>query len=412
VEVLDVGEPHGNLSITAVSVESDRLIASVRNGWTVPRTGRMRVVHDEREIASAPYNIAPSASAEVTIPMRIPAGGGLAVSLSDPGGLAADDVRYRALGAGAQPRVLIVAHGNSGGFYLARALESSSSEESGFAVDRITGPALSKLPPERISETSLIALTATRGLDRRARESVAAFTRAGGGLLIAAAPDLEDAVLSTIFGWPPTLSPAEAPPTALTFAATDVRHPVFSPFGPLLANLGQVRFERVSRVRSAGWDVAARFSDGTPALVERTEGKGRVLLFASDFDRRWNDFPLHPAFVPFALETVRYAAGRQERVREFTVAEPPPGIAARPGVYELQAGRRTVSINVDPVEGDPSRLSSEEFKKMFASKSAAAAPAVSLQAAQVEAGQSYWRYGLLLMLGALVAESFAGRVRE
>ena len=412
VEIADVGEPGGNLSITALSVESDRVVASVRNVWKVAKIGRLRAVHDERDAGSAQFTVAPSGSTDVTIPMRVPAAGSLAVSLQDPGGLAADDVRYRALGAGRQPRVLIVAYGTSAGFFLERALEGFASEEGGYAVDRITGPSLSKLPPERLSETSLIVLTATRGLDRRARETVASFTRNGGGLVITAAPDLEDAVLSTIFGWPSTLSPGDPQEAPRAFAATDLRHPVFKPFGPLLANLGQVRFDRVAHVRADGWDVAARFSDGTPALVERVEGKGRVLLFASDLDRRWNDFPLHPAFVPFALETVRYVAGKQERTREFSVTAPPPGIPARPGVYQLDGGKRTVALNVDATEADPARMTPEEFDKMFEAEESAATPAVRLQAVQVEAGQSYWRYGLLLMLAALVAESFVGRVRE
>jgi hypothetical protein len=412
VEVMDAGEPEGNLSIAGLSVEPARLIATVNNGWKVPKTGRMRVLYDEREIAAAQYSVGPAGSTDVIIPLRVPASGGLAVSLPDPGGLAADDVRYRALGPGAQRRVLIVTYGGSAGFYLARALETSASDEGGFAVDRSTGPSLSTLAPERLSETSLIVLTATRGLDRRARETVASFTRAGGGLLITVAPDLEDAVLSTIFGWQPTIAAVDTPATPLTFAATDLRHPVFSPFGPLLANLGQVRFERMARVRPDGWDVAARFSDGTPALLERAEGKGKVMLFASDFDRRWNDFPLHPAFVPFTLETVRYAAGKGQRAREFTVAEPPPGVTARPGIYQLDAGKRTVSVNVDAAEGDLTRLSSAEFQKMFVSGGATTTPAVSLQAVQVEAGQAYWRYGLVLMLAVLVAESFVGRVRE
>ena len=88
----------------------------------------------------------------------------------------------------------------------------------------------------------------------------------------------------------------------LTLAATDLRHPIFRPFGALAANLGQVRSDRAWRVSPEGWSIVARFSNGSPALLERALGAGRVVLFASDLDRQWNDFPLHPAFVPFALE--------------------------------------------------------------------------------------------------------------
>ena len=114
----------------------------------------------------------------------------------------------------------------------------------------------------------------------------------------------------------------------LTLAATDLRHPIFRPFGALAANLGQARFDRAWRVAPEGWSVVARFSNGTPALLERTAGRGRVVLFASDVDRRWNDFPLHPAFVPFALETLRYVAGDRRRTQDFTVAQAPAGAHA------------------------------------------------------------------------------------
>ena len=412
LDLQDVGEPRGNLAITALTVEPDRIVATVRNSWTVRQTGRLRVRHDDRDLITAAYDVAPSSSMEVPVDLRTPVSGGIAVSLDDPGGFAADDARYRALGAGAQPRVLIISYGASNGFYVARALESASSEEGGVAVDRTTGPAFAKLPAERLSDTALIVLTATRGLDRRARDTVAAYTRAGGGVLVTAAPDLEGPVLSTVFGWQPSLSPVEMRDVPLTFAATDLRHPIFSPFGPLLANLGQVRFNRAWRVAPDGWEVAARFSNGTPALLERIEGKGRVVLFASDLDRRWNDFPLHPAFVPFVIETTRHAAARRDAAREFTVGEAPAGAEPRPGVYQLDGGRRPVTVNVDAREGDATRLSAEEFKAMFRTAGIDAAPALTLQAQEAEASQSYWRYGLLLMLAALVAESFVGRVKH
>jgi hypothetical protein len=413
VESHDVGEAKGNLAVSALAVESDRLVASLRNGWGEPKAGRLRVLYDGREIAGARYDLTASSTAEVPVAVRLPVTGALAVAIDDPGGLAADDLRYRALGSGTQPRVLIVSYGSGlSGFYLSRAIETASDEEGAFTVDRITGSALSTLSGEKMAGTSLIVLTSTRGLDRRARDGIAAFTRSGGGLLITAAADLEGAVLSTIFGWQPALSPTEIRDGALTFAATDLRHPIFRPFGPLLANLGQVRFDRAWRLAPTGWNVAARFSDGTPALLEREEGSGRVVLFASDLDRRWNDFPLHPAFVPFAIEMVRYAAGQKHLARDFTVASAPAGLAPRPGVYQLGSDKRPVAVNVDVRESDTTRLSPEEFAAMLRPGADANPPVARLQAYQVEAGQSYWRYGLLTMLAALVAESAIGRVRE
>jgi hypothetical protein len=46
---------------------------------------------------------------------------------------------------------------------------------------------------------------------------------------------------------------------------------------------------------------------------------------------------------------------------------------------------------------------------MVATVPARSTERVDLQARQAEARQSYWQYGLLLMIGALVAESLVGR---
>ena len=169
---------------------------------------------------------------------------------------------------------------------------------------------------DEVSNYRGVALLSTRGLERAARDRLMTYVKGGGGLFVAAASDLEIAVLAEMTGWQPALTAVEQS-GPLTLAATDLRHPIFRPFGALAANLGQVRFDRSWRVSPDGWSIVARFSNGSPALLERPLGQGRVVLFASDVDRRWNDFPLHPAFVPFAIEALRYVAGDRREPREL-----------------------------------------------------------------------------------------------
>jgi len=73
-----------------------------------------------------------------------------------------------------------------------------------------------------------------------------------------------------------------------------------------------VKFYQLFRVEEAGLRVLARVADQTPALLEKQEGSGRVLLFASTLDNISNDFPLHAAFVPFIEQTARYLSGLDE----------------------------------------------------------------------------------------------------
>jgi hypothetical protein len=231
--------------------------------------------------------------------------------------------------------------------------------------------------------------------------------RKGGGLFLAAGPDVEPDVLATMFDW--KLGPPDRAPHAVTLSATDLRHPIFRPFGSLAANLGQVRFDRAWRVHPDGWDVAARFTDGTPALLDRREGEGRVVLFASDVDRRWNDFPLLPSFVPFALEAVHYVASAHETGRDYVVGRAPAGAEPRPGVFRAQSDGRAIAVNVDPRESASASVEAAEFDSMIDRMVVPAGAAADARAKQSEARQSFWRYGLLLMLGVLIVESMVGR---
>ncbi len=172
-----------------------------------------------------------------------------------------------------------------------------------------------------------------------------------------------------------------------------------------------MRFTRTWQVRPDGWEVAARLTDGSPALLERREGSGRVVLFASDLDRRWNDFPLNPAFVPFVIEAVRHAAALTEVPGEYLVADVPQGGRAEPGVHTLGDGRR-ITVNVDPRESATPAITPAEFKARIGSAPEPTRPPVERQARQAEGTQNLWRYGLLLMLAALVGESVVGRTRR
>jgi hypothetical protein len=312
------------------------------------------------------------------------------------------------LGAGRIPKALVVATGDRPGLYVLRALQTSAGEDRAIEAEVVAGARVSTMTVDELSGYATIALLSTRGLDRKGREMLAAQVRDGVGLLVTASPDVEIDVLRAMADWQPRLEIVPQADQALTLAATDLRHPIFRPFGALAATLGQVRFERSWRVTPDGWAVIARFSNGSAALAERVLGRGRVVLFASDLERRWNDLPLHPGFVPLALETIRYASGGRTPIREYMAGHAPERSAQNPGLYG--AGGGVIAVNVDAKEGTSPRMPSEAFAKMV-QQSASPAPGTNaaVRAQQTEARQSYWQYGLLVMIAALVAESIVGR---
>lgn len=417
LDVKDVGAPGGNAAVSSVRLQPPAVIVSIRNDGSAAFSGPVHLTIGGAQVASANVTAPPGSTVEVPVKYRAPTSGVMTVTVDDSAGYPADNSRIVLLDPRVRPHVLVVVNSvnsaggtspSSSGFYLSRVLEASSEGANGFEPTLIDGPALGRLDPQELRRYAVVAMLSTRSFDRRAREALIGFVREGGGLMLSAGPELDPTMLAGLLAAnSPTAAVPDERPRVL--AATDLRHPIFRPFGPLTANLGQVRFDRAWRMPSDGWSVAATFTDGAPALLERADGSGRVLLFTSDLDRRWNDFPLHPAFVPFVLESVRYAAGTRASGRELSIGEAPAGIEQTPGVHALPDGRQVV-LNVDTRESSVSRVTTREFADMLQRVDSSPRRAVSLRAQQTEARQSYWQYGLVLMLVALIAESVVGRV--
>jgi hypothetical protein len=406
VEVRQVPPAPANLAVGAVRRTADSIVVTIANGGAEPASGMARISVDRQEVASSPFTAAAGSSVDVSVRYRAADRGLLSAAVDDPAGLQADNTRLLLLDPSSRTRVWIVAgRDRESGLYVARALQSADGDE-GFEVEEQAAGLLATPSSRQPGREAAVVLLSTRGLDRSSRDTIAAFVRDGGGLVVAASDNVEPAVLATMMGWQ-AFSPAVESRPAGSLAPTDVRHPIFRPFGALAANLGDGRFDRTWTLRTDGWDVLARFTSGAPALMERREGRGRVMLFTSDLGRRWNDFPLNPAFVPFTIETVRHAAGSSDRRRDYTVAEAPEGVPHEPGSYDV--GGRRITVNVDPRESSVAVMTTADFEKMLQPAIAAAVAPLAMQAQQVEGRQNLWRYGLLLMMLALVAESVVGR---
>ena len=405
LDVRDAGAAPTNVAVSAVRVTPVHVVASIRNEGKTAWSGEVRVERDGRVVARAPAVVAAASELEVPVAYHPPATGSIAVSVDDSSGFQGDNRRFAILDPGPRPSVLIVTSGlPESGYFVGRALNAALDG----ADTRLVSA--SAVPTEELRTQSAIVLLSTRGMDRRGREAIAAFVRGGGGLFVAGSSDVEPILLSTTFDWKPALGAAEQASGLLALSATDVRHPILRPFGALTANFGQIRFDRAWRVTERGWDTIARFTDGSAALLERREGNGRIALFTSDLDRRWNDFPLNPSYVPFVAETVRYIMPPRDTRRDYPIGAAPPGAGPQPGVYRTAGDNRLVAVNVDPRESVIAAMTPAEFLSMIDPVQPADGGVRDARARQIEARQHYWQYGLLFMLVALVAESLVGRV--
>jgi hypothetical protein len=93
----------------------------------------------------------------------------------------------------------------------------------------------------------------------------------------------------------------------------DRRHPILTVFPDGGQGLLRARFFRyylLNPVRTnAQHKVVLRFESGSPALVERDAGKGRVILLTTTVDRDWTDLPIRPGFLPLVREIMRRLLG-------------------------------------------------------------------------------------------------------
>jgi hypothetical protein len=418
VRVKRVEVPLRNLAVTAAARRGARVEASVRNFGLEERSAQLTLAVDGSEAARATVTVPAQALAPVTFDAELGAAGSAVVTVADEGGAPADDARYLVLEPEAPTRILVVVADPTsfgGGLYVERAL-GAAGEGRGFTVSLLDGRGLSAWTPEQMAREHAVMLLGTRTLERRGRDLIGAYLSGGGSALVALGPDIDLATLGELLG---TAAEVAAEPRTLgsagaTLVLSDTRHPILRPFASPVAALGDVPFQQYRVVGDAGRRVLARFSGGPAALLEqsRPEG-GRLLLFASDLDNKWNRFPLSPAFVPFIVEAGRYLTEAHRRPQMWVLPSVPPGVEARPGVHLATGGGgtdgRRVAVNVNLDESNPAPISQDEFLAAIPRVARTAQPDVAAEARKAEDDQRLWQWGLLVMFVALAAEGLIGR---
>ncbi len=421
VEIADTGAVRANLAVTGIRTSGDRVAASVRNSGDEVRETRVRLSLDGRAAGETIASVGPRATAEVEFGGAATASTAV-VTVDDVGGIAADDVRYALLDSANRPPLLVVTSNGDlalDAFYLQQALMAGSASGRLYRAAAATPAQLGTIEAGALAANAAVVLLSSRGLERRGREALARYVQGGGGVLIAASADVDGDVVADVLGRDTTLRIAaggETTPIERALVPVDVRHPVFQAFGAQLPTLGLIKFRRVARIDGSSCQVIARLTTGEPALLSCEAGAGRALVFASDLDNGWNDFPRRPTFVPFIQESLSYLAGSRSTDWEMLVADVPSGVAPRPGFAEIpaasgsQGGTRRVAVNVDPRESDLTRLSAADFQGAIAYLKDAGRVEAQAQASGREDSQHLWMYALMLTVAVLVVESLvAGR---
>ena len=413
IEVVEVASPSENFAVTAVRRDGDAVVAGIHNYGRRAAKVPVRLRVSGRDVVTQRVDVAAQAAAEVRLVGAVPARGAAEVRIDDATGYAADNARFLVLDPPAPVPVLVITAeppaSSNAGLYIERAL-SVADDGRAFDVRVVDGRAFSALSPQQFGEPGALIVLGTTTLDRAGRDRIAGFLRGGGRVLLTLGPDVDPATLADAVGAEVSIEDDVSEPSTrtVTLVAVDGRHPIFRPFVSPTGALGDVHVERYRRLKDqSGRTVLARFSGAGSAFTEQTVERGRLLLFASDLDNRWNRFPLNPAFVPWVVETGRYLTQGRERRQAFTVPDVPVGVPATAGVH--LDGERHVAVNPDVKESNPAKTSIEEFTGAITRLNQVAEVRAQAVAKEQEERQRLWQLGLFVMFLALAGEGFVGR---
>lgn len=415
VVLRDVGAPEGNVGVVSLESVPGGTVAVVSRTGVVPDGTTAALAVDGEVLAEVV--LAPElGSTVVDFPVVLPDAGVATVSVTDGVGYEVDDRRFRLLDPPEPARVLLVSddrvpRDDDAVFYLQRALGPGAGL--GAFAPQVVGADAVAVSADLVGsagDVGAVVLTGARGLGRRGRERLAAFVRAGGGLLVLGGDALGPASSNELFDGDPELGLGEplthAEPVTLIGRAP--RHPIMRGLGRLAGALGQARFRRTRPIAAGTGQVLAQFGDGRPALVEHVAGAGRVLVFGADLGATASDFPRRVTFVPFLHETLAYLTSGEGRPREFVVGDQPAEVADQVGVVMSADGVRRYVVNVDPRESDPTVVSAERFTAAVG-VSQADDRQVSDVAGAPEPESRLWRLLLAMMVVVLVAEGLLSR---
>jgi hypothetical protein len=375
-------------------------VAATITGWQTPAMAKKASLYlDNKLVASRDITVPANGHAQTEFAsFDIPYGSHRAdVRIEPHDGLPNDDVFSFAMERSDPQPVLFVSSGRSRDvFYYRTAMDAASN--TGLTIQPVSWGQASTTD---LSHYAYVVISDDGGVDAAFEQKLTDYVRRGGSLfiLLGSGSLLHNRV-------PVTGDHVAETRDAQIGGAIDERHPALAGVG----QLQNVQFFRPLLIQPGpGSHILAKLADGSPLVVEEPLGEGRVLIFASAFDNLANDFPLHTSFVPFVAQTGRYLAGLQEASSSVVAGLP----------VELRQGKEQGAA-ADVVDPDGRHLLSfreatsaasfEPGREGFYEVHRASARSATAVAGQQMRPWSLWRFALILVMAAAIAESiFASR---
>jgi len=369
-------------------------------------------------------------------PLELKAGSNrVTVSLAPADELAADDRRFLALKRPTPRSVLVVAADQRG--------RGASFVSSALATLKTLALTPDVKPPARLTERplteySFVVVTDAGLLGSAETAALQDYVQGGGRALLAFGPRSGSLTAVPVGGELLRSSNQLGADRTVSIGEIDATHPALRG----VDELRTAKFTRYLPVDPATDDrVLIRLDDGTPLLLERGVGAGRVLLFTSSLDREWNDLPVQPVFVPFLAGIANHLLGGAGFTSEAdlgsTLAVRALGLAGgqifdprgekalglgagddvlldQIGFYEVVGGgtNELVAVNFDPREADLTPVDAMTLERWKGLGIRAKDQAQAAQSAEVPPDEKIPNpLGPLLvivLLGAAIVESWVG----
>ncbi len=264
----------------------------------------------------------------------------------------------------------------------------------------VTGGELETVP---LKDFDAIVLANVVDLSAPAMQAVESYVRNGGGLLVFPGERISTAFYNDRMHGELRLLPAAfaeprgeiaTPDKEQTFfhlQSAGYTHRITEPWrDPKAGSLSTPQFYRAFTLLppkagdvpadSRAASVVLNFASGTPAIMEKSFGMGRVVQFASTASARWTDLPVRPVFLPLMHRTLGHIlAGQEERLnvragtvfsyaakqdlgnRSYVIAT--PGNGSVTGVVEDKDGTHFVSTGSTAVAGAYTTTFAEDSDK-------------------------------------------------
>jgi hypothetical protein len=431
-------------------------VQAVIAGYGTPTAQRtVSLVVSGKTIATKTVTVPANGRAAVEFPsLEVPYGfSRCEVRIEAGDGFPSDDLRRFAVERSDPQKALLIHNysDNRSPLYIGAAL--SAAAQSAFTLESIN---VNEAADRQPSNYAFIILSDLNSLPSLLENSLMGYVGSGGSLLITAGTAAGGHTRIPIFDAhiAATRDYSRVPNRFMAVGSSDTSYPAVGKAD----GWAGVRFFYALDVDPGDARVIVRLGDQTPLLLEKRVGEGRAVLLTSGLDNRTNDFPLHPAFVPFIEQTARYLGGSErqggarpvdaylelrnareqgqavevtdpEGKRPLTLSEAASARSfqlTEAGYYQLRlanGSRNEVAVNADPKESNLEVIPDDVLALWQAnggpvSAQEAAAPGqTAASGATRKVPQSLWWYFVLFALAFGVAEStlasrYLGTLRE